>query len=361
MTGEGETVDIGYLKDKFDVSDMYDVISSFPNQIEEAVEIAEEFDLQSDIDNISNILFVGMGGSAIGGDLVKSVMEAESSIPVSVVRNYLLPAWADKTTLAIISSYSGNTEESISAYHDAKKRGCRIICAGTGGEIGRLAESNKNPLLNLPKGLPPRGAIAYSSIPWLVIFSSMGLISDKSSEIQQAVQTLKKLAELNGDINSDAEGSALNTAGKLKGKIPLIYVSSGSFGVIGRRWANQIQENAKMLAYYNELPEMNHNEIMGWHLSGLADESVVPLFLYSGLYHERVKLRFDITSRLIEEKGGNPVRIDAPEGNLLTQLLGLINFGDFVSYYLALLNNVDPEPVDIIAELKKELANKRLK
>ena len=354
--GEGNSADISYFKDKFDVSDMYQVISNLPNQIEEAVELAQGFDLQTDIENISNILFVGMGGSAIGGDLVKSVTEAESTIPVNVVRNYFLPAWTDKTTLVIISSYSGNTEESISAYHDAKKRGCRIICAGTGGEIGRLAESNKNPFLDLPKGLPPRGAIAYSSVPWLVIFSSMGLISDKSAEIQQAVHTLKNLVEVNGNINSDAEGGALNTAGKLKGKIPLIYVSSGSFGVIGRRWANQIQENAKTPAYYNELPEMNHNEIMGWHLSGLNDNTVVPLFLYSDLYHERVKLRFDITSRLVEEKGVSPIRIRAPEGELLTQLFGMINFGDFVSYYLALLNNVDPEPVDIISELKKEMA-----
>ena len=354
--GEGSSVDISYLKDKFDVSDMYHVIANLPNQIEEAVELARGFDLQTDIENISNILLVGMGGSAIGGDLVKSVMEAESTIPVNVLRNYKLPEWAGKKTLVIISSYSGNTEESISAYHDAINRGCQIICAGTGGEIGGLAEFNKNPFLNLPKGLPPRGAIAYSSVPWLVIFASMGMISDKSMEIQQAVHTLKDLAELNGDINSDVEGSALNIAGKLKGKIPLIYVSSGSFYVIGRRWANQIHENAKTLAYYNELPEMNHNEIMGWNLSGLTDDSVVPLFLYSDLYHERVKLRFDITSRLVEDKGVNPIRIDAPEGNLLTQLFGLINFGDFVSYYLALLNNVDPESVDIISELKKELA-----
>ena len=354
--GEGSSVDMSHLKDKFDVSDMYQVISNLPDQIEEAVKIAQGFDSQTDMENISNILFLGMGGSAISGDLVKSLIEAESTIPVNVLRNYFLPAWADKTTLAIISSYSGNTEESISAYHDAKGRGCRIICAGTGGEIGRLAGSDKNPFLTLPKGLPPRGAIAYSSVPWLVIFSSMGLISDKSSEIQQAVRTLRDLVELNGDINSDAEGCALNIAGKLKGKTALIYVSSGSFGVIGRRWANQIQENAKTLAYYNELPEMNHNEIMGWHLSGLTDNTVVPLFLYSDLYHERVKLRFDITSRLLEEKGLSPIRIDAPGGDLLTQLFGLINFGDFVSYYFALLNNVDPEPVDLISELKKELA-----
>lgn len=351
-------MNIAELKLEYDKSDMYGVISNMPDQIREALKLAEDFSVDIDTDSISNILFAGMGGSAIGGDLVRSILENESELPISVVRNYNLPAWAGETTLALVTSYSGNTEETLSAYKDAMEKGCKIICVTTGGKLLELADNDKVPVLIIPSGLPPRGAIAYCSIPWLLIFTSLGIIKNRSSEIESMALELENVIEEYGNYESSQDNLALSIAKRVVGKIPLIYVSTGSFSVIGKRWANQIQENAKMLAYTNELPEMNHNEIMGWHLTGLSKESILPIFIISSSYHPRVKLRFDITSKLVEEKRGEVVRISPKGDNLLTQLFSSIVMGDFISFYLSLLNNIDPGPVDIISELKEQLSSK---
>ena len=347
--------DILKLKNDYDKSDIYGVISDLPNQMRDAAKIAKELNFLFDKENVSNILFAGMGGSAIGGDVVGSLVEGECSIPITVVRNYRLPGWADQSTLVIISSYSGNTEETLSAYKDAREKKCQIICSTTGGKLEELALSDNLPYLKIPKGLPPRGAIAYAAIPWLVIFGSNGIISDKSPEIEDAAGHLEDMVKVYGNLESEETNIALETAKKLKGKLPVIYVSSGAFSVIGRRWANQLQENAKVLAYSSELPEMNHNEIMGWHLKGQKDVAVLPVFISTDMYHERINKRFEITSRLIKEKGIEPVQITLTGESLITQFFTFVNMGDFISYYLALLNEVDPEPVDIISDLKKEL------
>ena len=348
-------MNISELKLKYDKSDMYGVISNMPDQIREAVKLAEDFSVNIDAGSISSILFAGMGGSAIGGDLVRSILEDECKLPISVVRNYKLPVWAGESTLTLVSSYSGNTEETLSAYKDALKKGCKIICLTTGGKLQELADNDDVPVLIIPAGLPPRGAIAYSSIPWLLIFASLGIISDSSNEIAAMASDLEKVIKDYGNYDSAQDNLPLTVARKAVGRIPLIYISTGSFSVIGKRWANQIQENAKMLAYTNELPEMNHNEIMGWHLIGLSKESVLPIFIISNSYHPRVSLRFDITSKLVEEKSGEVVRIKPTGDKLIIQLFSLIVMGDFISYYLSLLNNINPEPVDIINEIKEQL------
>ena len=166
---------------------------------------------------------------------------------------------------------------------------------------------------------------------------------------------LEKVIKEYGNDDLEKDKLPQSVAKRAVGKIPLIYVSTGSFSVIGKRWANQIQENEKMLAYTNELPEMNHNEIMGWHLIGLSKESVLPIFIISNSYHPRVSLRFDITSKLVEEKSGEVVRINPTGDKLIIQLFSLIVMGYFFSYYLSLLNNINPEPVDIINEIKEQL------
>ncbi len=349
-------MNIGELKLKHDKSDMYGVISNLPYHIREAVGIAKTFSVKINSEEISNILFAGMGGSAIGGDLIRSILEDESELPITVVRNYKLPIWVGESTLALISSYSGNTEETLSAYEEAKKRGCKILCLTTGGKLQELADSDGIQVLNVPGGLPPRGAIGYGSIPWLIIFSAMGIISDKSSEIESMALELEDVVKEFGNYESEQDNEMLSIAKRSAGRIPIIYVSSGSFSMIGKRWANQIQENAKMLAYTNELPEMNHNEIMGWHLSGLSKQHVMPLFIYSNLYHPRIRKRFEITSKIVEEKAGEIIKIHAKGDTLLKQLFSLITMGDYISYYLSLVNELDPEPVDIISKLKTQLS-----
>jgi len=349
--------DILKLKEKYDKTDMFKVIYEFPNQIREAARIGKELNFTFDKERVSNIIFAGMGGSAIGGDVVSSLVEHECPIPITVVRNYTLPAWANESALIIISSYSGNTEETLSVYIEAQKKGCQIICSTTGGKLEELATADNLPVIKLPKGLPPRGALAYAAIPWLIIFGSNGLISDKSSDIEETANYLDDIVKIYGNLESEDANIALETAMKLKGKIPLIYVSTGAFSVIGRRWANQLQENAKVLAYSNELPEMNHNEIMGWHLKGQKNVAVLPVFILSALYHERISKRFEITIQLIKDKGIEPVKITLTGENLMTKFFTFINMGDFISYYLALLNEVDPEPVDTISKLKEKLVS----
>ena len=349
-------MNIAELKLEYDKSDMYSVISNMPDQIREAVKLAEDFSVNIDAGSVSSILFVGMGGSAIGGDLVRAIVEDECKLPISVVRNYELPLWAGESTLALVTSYSGNTEETLSAYKDALKKGCKIICVTTGGKLQKLAADDDVPVLIIPSGLPPRGAIAYCSIPWLLIFASLGIINIGSNEIVSMALDLEKVIEDYGNYDSAQDNLPLTVARRAVGQIPLIYVSTGSFSVIGKRWANQIQENAKMLAFTNELPEMNHNEIMGWHLTGLSRENVLPIFIISNSLHPRVKMRFDITSNLIEDKRGEVVRINPTDDKLIIQLFSLIILGDFMSYYISLLNHIDPGPVDIITELKEQLS-----
>lgn len=326
-------------------------LMSFPEQCHEALGIGEGIKIDKVYKKkYSNIIFAGLGGSAIGADLIKNFIENEIKIPISVNRNYTLPNFVNKDSLVFIVSYSGNTEETLSSYKDALKRGGKIIVITSGGKLETLAIKNKHILISIPKGYPPRCALGYSFIPALISLCKLGLIKDKRKEIQKASNFLKSISKkLNPNMKNNI---AKKIAERIKGKIPVIYASE-NLSSVATRWRGQFEENSKNLASSAIFPEMNHNEIVGWENPKKPLRNVIALILSDKGEHPRIKKRMDITESLLSKEKFNILRIEAIGNSLLERILYLIYLGDFVSLYLALMNGVDPAPVKRIDTLKK--------
>lgn len=340
---------------RIDKQNMFSILCDFPLQVCNAVDIAGKVKTNKvNVKNIKNLIINGLGGSAIGGDLLRSYVANEISVPVYVNRNYTLPRFADKDSLAIISSYSGNTEETTSAFKDALSRKCRIICVSSGGTVEKLAKKHKILLVKIPGGLQPRCAIGYSFFSLLVLFTKLNLIEDKSADINETLlmleQSLDDLANLTFDSNP-----ALQIAALLKDKLPVIYSSVDVLDIVNLRWRGQISENAKILAYGNLFPEMNHNELVGWELNKDILKKINVIFLEDVSDNPRIKMRMKITEKVFKKHAANILHLSSDCKSKLARIFDLIFLGDWVSYYLAILNGVNPTPVNAITYLKKEL------
>jgi glucose/mannose-6-phosphate isomerase len=339
----------------YDKSNMFDVLANFSKQVEDAVDICKSFILDKQDYKFNKIIICGMGGSAIGGDLLRSYCMYESRTPIFVNRNYRLPAYADENTLIISSSYSGNTEETLSVYAEAVKKNCKIICISSGGKLSILAQNNNNLLISVPKGLQPRCAIGFSFFPLLILMTKLGLISDKDVQIIKVIQALKNRTKQY--VNPDESvNNALKIAYHLAGKIPVIYSSIDFFDIVNLRWRGQFEENAKTLAYGNCLPEMNHNEIVGWQENPGLLKKIAVIILKDKEDLVPVKKRIEITIEIIKSISGLILEIEGEGESLLERLFDVIYLGDWVSYYLAIMNKTDPTPVEKITFLKNKLA-----
>jgi len=339
---------------QYDKSNMRKLLIEFPKQVEDAVRIGKRFNVPFKGTDISNIVVCGLGGSAIGGDLLRSYLSDELRIPFAVNRHYFLPDYVDEKTLVIVSSYSGNTEETIASHLDAKKRRAKVLCISSGGETAKMAKKFKHPIITIPKGFPPRAAIGYSFFPMLVTLNKLKLIKSKDKEIKETIALIKKRARLYSAQND--RNPAFQLAKQLYMKLPVIYSSADKFDVVNLRWRGQISENAKQLAFGNVLPEMNHNELVGWKvLRRMMEEDFVAVFLRDKQEHERVKIRMEITKGIIEQYASKVVEVYSEGKSLLARIFSLIYFGDWISYYLAILNGIDPTPVKVIDYLKNEL------
>jgi glucose/mannose-6-phosphate isomerase len=340
---------------KIDKSNMFDVLKTFPLQVKNALKIAGKYDLKSfNKSGIKNIIISGLGGSAIGGDLFRSYTQYEMKIPVLVNRNYTLPKFADKNTLVIISSYSGNTEETISAYKQAMETKCRIICITSGGEVKKIAEKNKHNCIIIPGGLQPRCALGYSFFTLLALFIKLGFIKDREEEIEETIKILDD-GKAKYTVLSSEKNLAMQIAIDLKGKLPIVYSSTDLMDVVNLRWRGQISENAKIVAYGNFYPEMNHNELVGWKLNEDILKKMIVIFLKDKNDNERIKLRMNITADIYKKYSNNIISLESNGKGKLGRIFDLIYLGDWVSYYLAILNGVNPTPVDVISYLKNKL------
>lgn len=334
-------------------------ISEMGSHLRDAAKLADDALASASLPaqkEITSIVLAGLGGSAIGGDLVRSYLQSKLSVPFVVNRTYALPAFVGKNTLVIASSYSGDTEESLAMFDDARNRGAHIICISTGGKLSSLAAEHNLPLITLPKGFQPRAALGYSFVPVLLILQKLGFTSGESDAITSAANTLDELAMRYGITNSSDTNTALAIANRLHVKSPVIYSSSDVFDTVNIRWRGQIQENAKHVAFGNVLPEMNHNEINGWDFprSMMGDFHVI--FLRSPKdEHPRVEKRFAILKDVLHLKTVAHEEHDAEGDTKLARMFSLISLGDWTSYYMALLANVDPSPVPVISQLKKKL------
>ncbi len=337
-----------------DRSNMYDVLKNFDSQLTGAIEISKRINIPEEFKKVKKIIISGLGGSAIGGDLLRSYLNYEIKVPVYINRNYFLPAFAGEDTLVIISSYSGNTEESLSSYEDARKKNCMIACISSGGNLGMLAERNGNLLVKVPGGYQPRCALGYSFIPMLFIIQNLELIIDKTSELVNLVDAIASKSRMYSDLKEN-DNPALTIAKRLQGKIPVIYSSNDLLDIVNLRWRCQINENAKMLAYGNLLPEMNHNEIVGWEINPEILKNLAVIFLVDNEDFERVKKREEITKELVKQFAGLIFEISSECNTRLERIIDLVYLGDWVSFYLAVLNKVDPTPIEKINILKTKL------
>ncbi len=342
----------------FDRSDMLSLLAGFPQQLRDARDIGEGADFAKEIDkDFNKIVFCGLGGSAIGADLIKSYIAGECKVPIIVNRDYTLPAFVDTKTLLIISSYSGNTEETLSAYREGKKANAKIVTITTNGELKKIAENNNLPCIVIPKGLPPRCALGYSSIPLIVLFSKLGLISDKGNEIKETARHLEKLRDEELSLAIPEERNISKRIAKaLTGKYAIIYGANRLTDSVVTRWRGQLAENSKAVSSTHLFPEMNHNEIVGWANPKNLMKDLVVLVLRDREDHPRVAKRMDISMELIKRVGVKIIEVASRGESTLSRIFALIYIGDFVSFYLAVLNGVDPTPVDNVMYLKNELA-----
>jgi len=339
----------------YDKSNMFDVLSGFGGQLEEAFAIGKEVSPSDELKSVNNIIITGLGGSAIGADLLRSYVRYEIKAPLSVNRNYFLPAYADENTLVIASSYSGNTEETLSAYEDAKTKGCKIVCISSGGKLSVMAESDGYFLIKIPKGYQPRCALGFSFIPLLTLIAKLGFVRERDSDVMNLVNYIKNKYEQYSSLNENLN-SAIKLAHHLEGKIPVIYSSEDSLDIVNLRWRGQINENAKSLAFGNYLPEMNHNEIVGWQENSEILRYFAVIYLTDREDNPRVLKRIQITKQLIEPYRGIGIDVAAEGNTRLERLFDLIYLGDWISFYLAILYKIDPTPVEKINILKNKLS-----
>ena len=325
---------------QYDKSSYITDLEDFPYHIIDGYELAK--DVKVEKKNISKIIVAGMGGSGMPGDILKSYMTYNSKTPVFVCKNYKLPAFADKETLFFAVSYSGNTEETIEAFREALRKGCQIVVVTSGGKLKELASLHKKALIEVPKEKQPRAMIGYLFFSILRVVVNAGILRDVKKDVEALSKYLK-----DSNLKTKAKELALN----LLDKVPLIYASD-DFYPVAMRFKTQINENAKIHAFWNTFSEMNHNEIVGftslyakYHMIIFGSESD----------HPRIKKRYTICKRLIKAKGATITQMNYTGTSLLKQMFTAINMGDWTSYYMALNKKVDPSPVTIIENLKKEL------
>lgn len=352
------TLDDLQFMQSLDPEDMYGHIHDFPEQMESARGIGETWKVdKNQFVDVRNIVLAGMGGSAIGGDLLQSYLQNRLQIPFQVCRSYNLPEYVDDETLVIISSYSGNTEETLAMFADALERSAMLACVTTGGQVAEIADREGIVCARTPGGLQPRAALAYSFIPLLGLFETLGLVGEAAPDVSETILYLKDARKQLARETGAGGNLAKTLAIFCQEKVPLVYAGAGLLDPVAVRWRGQMSENGKSLAYSNTFPEMNHNELVGWsHLTEEQKDDFAVILLRDEEDSPRIKLRMDLFARLLIDKSVTVKDVASSGANRLARLFSLVQLGDFVSYYLSALNKVDPTPVEAIESLKLELA-----
>ena len=337
-----------------DPQGMKDAIYYFADDIDAAAEIGKKIVLNKKYNAINNIIVAGMGGSAIGGDINKMLLNNDLSIPLVISRNYNIPKWANKHTLVVVSSYSGETEETLSAFENASSKECKIFGITTGGSLSKKLSSNNLDFILIPSGMQPRAALAYSFVPMLYLFLHLGFIKiDLNNKLMNSVSLLKSVRDNYKRIDQNNKTWLLSN--EIYNTIPIIYAETDNTSIVALRWSNQLSENSKMLAFWNEFPEFNHNEIVGWENNPKLIEKLSIIWLNDESNHERISVRQRITNKILERMVKNKFEISLHGSTRFERLLHLIHFGDWVSLWCAYLHGTDPSPVEKISKLKEEL------
>lgn len=324
---------------------MYDLIASFPAQIRQAVDIGRQKEWSKPTSSISNVLIAGMGGSGIGGSIIKELAFANSKIPIEVLKDYHIPAFVSKQTLFIACSYSGNTEETIQATQEALLAGAQIKIICSGGILAELAKSNALDQLLIPGGMPPRACLGYALVGLTQICAFYQVIPNLENEFLTAADLIDKHQQ-------DIKTLALQLSKHIGKSKTAIYAVPG-FQALAIRFAQQLHENAKQIAWTNCYPELNHNELVSW--AGLqADLTVVVLDSKNG--NKRNKKRIYFSRQVIKPLCKAYFELEAQGTSHLQEIIYYIHLVDFISWYTSLENNVDAMNIEVIENLKQELS-----
>jgi glucose/mannose-6-phosphate isomerase len=351
------TMDFAALRKHLDNTDMLGRIIAFPAQMEEAWKIGAGFAPRAEAlreKSFERVVVCGMGGSAIGGDLARSFLGERAKVPILSCRDYFLPANMARGALVIVSSYSGNTGETLSAYEAARTHAAAVVAITSGGELSQRCSRDNVPVCTIPGGMPPRSAIGYSLFPMLQVLRAAGVAAFDDREYTEALAIARERCDAYSPSHGD--NAAIEIARDLHRRTAFVYAAPGLLEGVARRWTCQLNENAKTLAHFAFFPELNHNEIVGWEVGETLMSNAVIVSLEDREDHPMTRRHADIGLSLMGPYAAKVERLETPGGGRLARMLCLMLLGDFTSVYLAYLNDVDPTPVTKIDTLKKQLA-----
>jgi len=341
---------------KIDKSDMLSHLMKTPDYCRDAVKLAKQAKVPENVEP-KNIIIAGMGGSAIGGEILQDWLRDELPIPIEVCKDYTLPAYANKDTLFFANSYSGNTEETLSAFLDAVRRKCTTITITSGGHLLSFSKKLQVPHVTIPSQLPPRVAIPYLFFPLPVLIERMGLLPSIEENLKEAIHVLKKVGEENSPKIPTEDNQAKKLALELVETIPIIY-GFRQYQSVGHRLKTQFNENSKVPSKHDVFPELNHNETVGWEAPELLTKNYSIILIRDPDEPPEIRHRIETTKALAFHKAKKVLEIHARGEGKLAKMFSVLRIGDFTSVYLAILQGVDPTPVKIIDEVKRELGKK---
>lgn len=346
--------------ERLDSEEVLAAVERFSEQVREGWSIGRAATGLPDGAGVDSLVVLGMGGSGISGDVMQAVVEERLPVPIRVIKSYgPLPEWVGRNTLVFAVSYSGSTEETVAALDEVIARGSRIVAISSGGPLAEAARAQGIAHVAIPGGLQPRASLGYLTVPIFAVLVSMGLIPDMQDDVDEAVEVLSDIEQLCHRKRETDENPAKDLARRIVGRIPVVYGGYGLGAVAAYRFKCDLNEYGKTPAFWNEFPELDHNEIVGWHnLTDLTSENFVVVLLRDTDEHERVALRFDITRSLIRDHVTEIVEIDARGTSAFARILSLILVTQLAAIYVGLAYDVDPGPVEVIQKLKAELAER---
>lgn len=340
---------------KIDIDNMLGICTKTPDFCRDAITRAAKVKIP--YKSPRNIIVVGMGGSAIGGDLVKDWLSDRASIPIEVCRDYVVPAYANKNSVVVAVSYSGETEETLTAFFDAVNRGCMVIAVSSGGHLQAFSRKLEIPFISIPPGFPPRAAIAYTFFSLVALMEKVHVFEAASGEVEETLRVLQKVRDANRLEVPLRKNTAKKLAHEIQGTIPVVY-GFRQYRAVARRLKCQFNENSKAPSKFDSFPELNHNEIVGWEAPKSLTTPFSVILLRDPEEPPPLKNRIEITKKILLPKACKVLEITAVGKHNLAKMLSAMYIGDFASIYLALLRGVDPTPTKTISRLKLEMKRK---
>jgi len=345
---------------KYDPDGMLTCLREMPGQCQLAWQMATDFNLPADYSEVNKVVVLGMGGSAIGSDLINGIVTGDAKLPIIVNRDYHLPAFVDAKTLVIASSYSGNTEETLSAFGESLATKAKKLAVTTGGKLKAMAVKANVPVFNISYQGQPRAALGFGLLPVLCFLQRLGLISDRSADVQEMVGNLQGMVRKANEEVALSSNPAKQMAQYLYGNIPIVY-GAGILAEVAHRWKTQLNENSKAWAFHDVFPELDHNAVVGYQFPGELANRIKVILLRSSLLPPRILQRYRLTGELLERAGISYQFVEGEGSSPLSQVMSLVLFGDYVSCYLAVLYRGDPTPVKAIDYLKEQLGKDKQK